>query len=559
MYHRTLSILFLCISSSMLAQVDSLVLTQRQLCDLELLLNGGFAPLEGFMCRDDYQSVINTMRLSDEKVWPVPIVLDVEQETAQELTKQKSVVLKKQDGTNVARLQIQDIYKPNKLHEVQKVYGSNDCAHPGIDYILNKTHDWYVGGSVELIEMPKHYDFQELRKTPKELKTYFNEHNIDKVVAFQTRNPMHRAHVALTMQAGKKIDGHILIHPVVGLTKPGDVDHFTRVRAYKQLLKYYPEGGVTLSLLPIAMRMAGPREALWHALIRKNYGVTHFIVGRDHAGPGNDSNGKPFYGWYDAQKLVKKFADEIGITMVPFAEMVYVQEHDTYMPRTEVPLGATILTISGTELRRRLKSGEHIPSWFTYSEVDQELRKRYPPKNKQGFTLFFTGLSGAGKSTVAEAIACRLMELQDRKVTVLDGDIIRRHLSTELGFSKEHRSLNVRRVGFVAQEISKHGGIAVCALISPYRVDRDFNKTLISDQGGYVEIYVSTPLEICEERDVKGLYQKAREGIIAHFTGISDPYEVPLKPSVVIDTSKDSIGHAVDKVVDFLQEQGYIH
>lgn len=548
------------LASQCLVALPSLVLTKRQLCDLELTMNGGFAPLQGFMSQQDYEGVVNNMRLADGTVWPMPIVLDVNDATAKILAQaeEKVLELKSPEGDILALMEVQDLWQPDRLHEVQNVYGTQNLEHPGVEYILNQTNPWYVGGRVTQVSAPAHYDFIELRKTPAELKAYFAKNNITKVVAFQTRNPMHRAHQELTFRAAKQIGGHLLIHPAVGLTKPGDVDHFTRVRCYKKLLKHYPEGSVSLSLLPISMRMAGPREALWHSIIRKNHGCTHFIIGRDHAGPGSDSKGVPFYGPYDSQELVKQYAQEVGIEVVPFNEMMYLPDLDCYKPSNEVSPDEKTLTISGTQLRKILRDGLEIPSWFTYPEVARQLRITYPPRSKQGFTVFFTGLSGSGKSTIANALALKLMELQNRQVSMLDGDEMRKNLSSELGFSKEHRSLNVKRVGFVANEITKNGGIALCPLIAPYQEDRDHNRNVISAHGGFVEVYVSTSLEECERRDVKGLYAKARAGIIPQFTGISDPYQVPTNPEVTIDAAVVSVNQALDMIVEHLKNEGFL-
>jgi len=559
-------LLLLCIviSQSIFCNI-SITLTQRQLCDLELILNKGFAPLEGFMTESDYNSVVETMRLADGSVWPMPITLDITQETAQKLLgvttkslENNILELRSPEGRLIANMNVEDIWKPNKLNEAEKVYRTTSTDHPGVQYLLNKTHDYYVGGKVDLVAMPHHYDFAELRKTPAELKQYFKENNISQIVAFQTRNPMHRAHFEITERAAKEINGHLLLHPVVGLTKPGDVDHFTRVHCYKELYKNYPRGSTTLSLLPLAMRMAGPREALWHALIRKNYGCTHFIIGRDHAGPGADSNGNLFYGPYDAQDLVMNYANEIGITVVPFKMVIYLPDEDRYEEISKITPDTRTAQISGTQLRKMLKDGVNPPEWFTYPEIAKILQKTYPPRNKQGFTLFFTGLSGSGKSTLANAVAIKLMELQDRKISLFDGDIVRKFLTSELGFSKQHRSLNVRRIGFVANEASKNGGAALCAFIAPYQQDREENRQLISALSNYIEVYVSTSLAECEKRDTKGLYEKARAGIIQQFTGISDPYETPKNAEIIIDTETISIDDGAKIIIDYLTKQGYI-
>jgi len=408
------------------------------------------------------------------------------------------------------------------------------------------------------VEAPIHYDFRHLRDTPAELRTRFSKLGWRKVVAFQTRNPMHRAHQELTFRAARQVEANLLIQPVVGMTKPGDVDHYTRVRCYEHLLGHYPEQTTALSLLPLAMRMAGPREALWHALIRKNYGCTHFIVGRDHAGPGKDSKGNDFYGPYDAQELLKAHQSEIGIEMVPFQMVVYVEDRAQYVPVDETREGDTVLNISGTEFRRRLQEGLEIPHWFSYPEVIQELRKTHPPRHRQGFTIFFTGLSGAGKSTIANALMVKLMELGGRRVTLLDGDIVRKNLSSELGFSREHRDLNILRIGFVASEITKNGGIAICAPIAPYAATRRQVRDNIEEVGGFVEIHVATPIDICEQRDRKGLYAKARAGIIKEFTGISDPYEAPEAAEIVIDTRAMTPDEAAHRIIVKLESLGYI-
>jgi sulfate adenylyltransferase len=534
-------------------------LTPRQLCDVELLLNGGFSPLQGFMKRADYERVCHNMHLVSGVIWPMPITLDVTEEFAKKLTPGSSkVALRDPEGVMLAVLNVEEVWQPDRKEEAQAVFGTTSKVHPGVDYLLNKSNPWYVGGRLEGLQLPSHYDFKTLRLTPAELRAEFSRIGWRRVVAFQTRNPMHRAHVELTFRAAKTVEANLLIHPSVGMTKPGDVDYFTRVRCYQLLLAKYPAGTVKLSLLPLAMRMGGPREAIWHALIRKNHGVTHFIVGRDHAGPGKDSDGRPFYGPYEAQELFKKNEKEIGVTIVPFSMMVYLENQDCYVPDSEVPAGARVLNISGTELRARLNEGRDIPSWFTYPEVVRELRRSFPPRHKQGFTIFFTGLSGSGKSTIANVLLTRFLELGGRPVTILDGDIVRKHLSSELGFSKEHRDINIRRIGYVASEITKNGGIAICAPIAPYDSVRKQVRQMIEPHGGFVLVHVATPLETCEQRDRKGLYAKARAGIVKEFTGISDPYESPADAEVVINTAELSPEEAAQEIILHLEQQGYI-
>lgn len=534
-------------------------LTARQLCDLELLLSGGFSPLRGFMNRADHEAVCHKMHLSSGVIWPMPITLDVTEDFAKKLTPGSSkVALRDPEGVMLAVLNVEDVWQPDRKDEAKSVFGTTSPVHPGVDYVLNKSNPWYVGGRLEGLQLPTHYDFRVLRLTPAELRAEFSRMGWRRVVAFQTRNPMHRAHVELTFRAAKTVEANLLIHPSVGMTKPGDVDYFTRVRCYQLLLSKYPPGTVKLSMLPLAMRMGGPREAIWHALIRKNHGVTHFVVGRDHAGPGKDSDGKPFYGPYEAQELFQKHENEVGVTMVPFSMMVYLEDQDRYVPDNEVPTGARVLNISGTELRARLNEGRDIPAWFTYPEVVRELRRSFPPRHKQGVTIFFTGLSGSGKSTIANVLLTKFLETGGRPVTILDGDIVRKHLSSELGFSKEHRDINIRRIGYVASEITKNGGIAICAPIAPYDAVRKQVRHMIEPYGGFILVHVATPLETCEERDRKGLYAKARAGIVKEFTGISDPYEAPADAEVTINTAELSAEEAAQEIILHLEREGFI-
>jgi sulfate adenylyltransferase len=532
-------------------------LSPRQLCDLELLLNGGFSPLPGFLARADYERVCGEMRLASGRLWPIPVVLDVSDDFARSLSSRDTIALRDAEGVMLAALHVDEIWRPDRTAEAASVYGTTSTEHQGVDFILNQTHPWYVGGRVEGVRLPAHYDFRPLRLTPAELRAEFARHGWRRIVAFQTRNPMHRAHQELTLRAAKAVEANLLIHPSVGMTKPGDVDYYTRVRCYQLLLSKYPTGTAMLSLLPLAMRMAGPREVLFHAIIRKNYGCTHLIVGRDHAGPGNDSSGKPFYGPYEAQQMMARHEEELGIAMVPFNMMVYLEEHDTYVPQDEVPAGARTLNISGTELRDRLNAGKDIPEWFTYPEVAQELRKTYRPRHQQGLTVFFTGLSGAGKSTIANVLRVKFLEMGGRPVTLLDGDIVRKNLSSELGFSKEHRDINIRRIGFVAAEITRNGGVAICAPIAPYHSVRQQVRAMIEPYGGFVLVHVSTPLEICEQRDRKGLYAKARAGLVKEFTGISDPYEEPADADVVIDADYTP-EEAAQEIILHLEREGFV-
>ncbi len=540
------------------AELPSWDLTPRQICDLELMMTGGFHPLKGFLGKDDYENVVENMRLADGTLWPMPITLDVSQSFADALSEGQDIALRDQEGVILAILSVSDIWTPDKANEAEKVFGADDAAHPAVNYLHHTAGPVYIGGPVTGLQPPIHYDFKMRRDTPNELRAYFRKLGWRRVVAFQTRNPLHRAHQELTFRAAKEAQANLLIHPVVGLTKPGDVDHFTRVRCYEAVLDKYPAATTTMSLLNLAMRMAGPREAVWHGLIRKNHGCTHMIVGRDHAGPGKNSAGDDFYGPYDAQTLFRKHADEIGIEMVDFKHMVFVQDRAQYEPADEVEDGATVLNISGTELRRRLREGLEIPEWFSFPEVVNELRRRYPPRSEQGFTVFFTGFSGSGKSTVANALLTKLMEMGGRPVTLLDGDIVRKNLSSELGFSKEHRDLNIRRIGYVASEITKNGGIAICAPIAPSATTRRAVREEIEQFGAFVEVHVATSIEECERRDRKGLYKLAREGKIKEFTGISDPYDVPTDPELRLDTENLEVDHCAHQVLLKLEQMGLV-
>jgi sulfate adenylyltransferase len=540
------------------ADLVSWDLTPRQICDLELLMNGGFYPLTGFLNKGEYETVRDDMRLADGSLWPIPINLDVNEDFSSKLSAGQQIALRDLEGVILATLEVGDIWTPDKSLEAEKVFGADDSAHPSVAYLHEQAGDVYVGGKITGLERPQHYDFRARRDSPNELRSTFRKLGWRRVVAFQTRNPLHRAHQELTFRAAREVKANLLIHPVVGLTKPGDIDHFTRVRCYEAVLDQYPQSTTALSLLNLAMRMAGPREAVWHGLVRRNHGCTHLIVGRDHAGPGNNSAGEDFYGPYDAQDLFRKHASEIGVEMVDFKHMVYVQERAQYEPADEVEKEATVLNISGTELRRRLAEGLDIPEWFSFPAVVKELRRSRPPRDEQGFTVFFTGFSGSGKSTIANALMVKLMEMGGRPVTLLDGDIVRKNLSSELGFSKEHRDLNIRRIGYVASEITKNRGIAICAPIAPYATTRRAVRQDIERYGAFIEIHVATSIEECERRDRKGLYKLARAGKITEFTGISDPYDVPESPELVLETEDLSVDDCAHQVILTLASMGLI-
>jgi sulfate adenylyltransferase len=525
-------------------------LTPRQLCDLELLLNGGFSPLRGFMTRPDYERVCGEMRIADGTLWPMPIALDVTEATAHEVRLGSELALRDAEGVMLAVLHVADVWKPDRTAEARAVFGTTSLSHPGVAQLLNESGPWYAGGELEGLQLPLHYDFEALRLTPRQTRAEFARRGWTRVLAFQTRNPMHRAHQELTLRAADRVNSNLLIHPSVGVTKPGDVDHYTRVRCYQAMIGTYPPETAMLSLLPLAMRMGGPREALWHAIIRKNYGCTHFIVGRDHAGPGNDVAGKPFYGPYEAQQMLQAHEGEVGISVVPFREMAYAPSLDRYVPDDEIPAGVETVNITGTEQRRRLQVGVDLPGWFTSPAVERELRRSVPLRRRQGFTVFFTGLSGAGKSTIANIVEKKLAA-RGRHTFLLDGDNIRHGLNRDLGFTEADRIENIRRVGEVARLMSDAGLIVLTAFISPFRAERHMVRRMIPE-GEFVEVFVDTPLADAEKRDVKGLYAKARAGELKNFTGIDSPYEPPENAEIHIDTTTFSAEEAADLIVERL-------
>ncbi len=537
------------------SHLQSIKISPRNLCDLELLATGGFSPLDRFMGHKDYERVLEEMRLVDGTLFPLPITLTVDKEAYESLGEE--VVLRDTQNNLIAVMKIEEAFPFDKEREARLAYGSTDSKHPMVSEMV-RWGNLCVSGELKVINLPKYYDFKEIRQTPAEVRSLLEEMGNDNVVAFQTRNPLHRIHEELTKRAADAVGGSLLIHPVVGLTKPGDVDHYTRVRIYKALVeKYYDRNKTALSLLPLAMRMAGPKEALLHGIIRRNYGANHFIIGRDHAGPGNDSTGKPFYGPYDAQDLFNKHADELGMKAVPFYELVYLPEQNIYVEADKIPAGAKVLNISGTQVRDDyLAKGKLLPEWFTRPETAKILRQMYPPKHSMGFCIWFTGLSGAGKTATAEVLTTLLLE-HGKQITQLDGDVIRTHLSKGLGFSKEDRDTNILRIGYVASEITRHQGVVICAAISPYRATRDECRKMVgSDQ--FVEVFMDTPIEVCESRDIKGLYAKARRGELKGFTGVDDPYEAPINPEISLKTVGVTPEENAHIIIQFLQERGFL-
>ena len=535
-----------------------ITLTDRQMCDLELLSIGAFSPLTGFMIRSDYESVLDRMRLQNDLLWPIPIYLDVDELQARKLEVGQSVALRDPEGFLLAIMHIEDIWQADRQKEAVQVYGTTDRSHPGTDYLFARAGQYYLGGKLEVISTPLHFDFKQLRMTPAEIRATFKKLGWKRMIGFLTHNPIHRPQFEMTINAMQQARTNLLLLPIAGMTRPGDFDHYTRVRCYRHVVQHYPPDSHMLSMLPLAMRMSGPREALLHAIIAKNYGCTHFITGRDHAGPGPDNNGQLYYESDEASKLAETHSQEIGLTVVQFTEMVYLPFEDEYRCADQVPEGTQVISLSGSDIRKRIRTGRRIPEWATFPEVIEELQKAYPPPRRQGFTVFLTGLSGAGKSTIAKIIYARFLEIGDRPATLLDGDIVRQNLSSELSFSKEHRDLNVQRIGFVAGEITKNRGIAICAPIAPYAATRSEIRRIIESYGGFTEVHVSTPLDVCEKRDRKGMYAKARAGLIQDFTGVDAPYEAPVAPEVRIDTTAITPDEAAGQIMLHLQRNGYI-
>jgi len=536
------------------ARLPRIQLTQRNLCDLELLATGAFSPLKTFMNSQDYRSVVHDMRLADGTLFPIPITLPVP--STDHISEGAEIVLADDHNDLLAIMRVEEIYEWDRQEEAKLVYGTTDLRHPLVSE-MQAWGDRCISGELKVVRLPKYYDFRRLRLTPSEVRAKLSELGYKNVVAFQTRNPLHRAHEEMTKRAAQKIDGTLLLHPVVGMTKAGDIDHYTRVQSYKALVdKYYPRSTM-LALLPLAMRMAGPREAIWHAIIRRNFGANHFIVGRDHASPGRGSDNKPFYGPYDAQHLITEHAPEIGVQPMFFSEMVYLADEGRYEESSLVREGQRTASISGTRVREDfLQRGRRLPAWFTRPEVAAILSAAHPPRHEQGFCLWFTGLSGSGKSTTADILTIMLLE-HGRQVTVLDGDVIRTHLSKGLGFSKEDRETNIRRIGFVASEVVRHGGGAICAAISPYRATRNECRAMIGSDR-FCEIFVDTPLRVCEDRDPKGMYSLARKGQLKGFTGVDDPYEPPQNPEITLDTINSSAEENAERILLYLIERGFI-
>ncbi|MCD4744341.1 MAG: bifunctional sulfate adenylyltransferase/adenylylsulfate kinase [Desulfobacteraceae bacterium] len=539
--------------------MPDVIFNDRQICDFELLVTGVYSPLRGFMTQTDYEAVLDRMSLTTNELWPVPICLDIHESLAVTLETGQSVVLRDQEGFLLGVMNVEDIWPVEIEKEALAIYGTIDKSHPGVNYLFNKSGKYYIGGRIEALSLPIHPDFRQIRMTPSEVRNIYKRLGWKRVVGFQTGQPLHRPQFEMTIQAMKKAKANLLLLPVTGVAKPGDFDHYTRMRCYRKVSKYYPPDSFVLNLLPLAMRMAGPRDAILHMIMGKNFGCTHFVIGHDHASPGKDSKGKKFYKYNDATLLSEKLSKEIGVNVVPFEKMVYVPFEDEYEVASKVRDNQESIFLSGTDISKRIRSGKKIPEWASFPEVVEELQKSYPMPAKQGFTIFFTGLSGAGKSTIAKVLYSRFLEMGTRPVSLLDGDIVRRNLSSELNFSKEHRDINVKRIGFVAAEITKNRGIAICAPIAPYERTRSDIRSSIETHGGFFEVHISTPISQCEKRDRKGMYAKARAGLLKGFTGVDDPYETPKNPELRIDTTDLTPDEAAQEVLICISQKGFIY
>jgi sulfate adenylyltransferase len=538
--------------------LPSITLNEHQLCDIELLTVGAFSPLKGFMKRPDYEAVLDRMQLQDGTPWPLPICLGVSAQEGEGLESGQSVALRDPEGFLLAIMHIEDIWSVDRKREAEAVLCTDDQRHPWVNYLYKKEGAYYVGGQLEVLSLPLHFDFRQLRQTPQEVRALFHKLGWSRIIGFQTRHPIHRPQFEMTLHAMQQAKANLLILPIVGLTLPEDFDYYTRVRCYQDVLRHYPPNTTLLSLLPLSVRMAGPREALLHSIIARNYGCTHFIVGHNHANPSLRQKDDSFYCNKQIRDLASQWSEKIGIRIMTFDEFVYLPSEDVYCPKEKVTAGVQTLSMSGDNIRARIRCGRKIPEWTTFPEVVHQIQKAYPEPGKQGFTIFLTGLSGAGKSTIAKVLFSQMLEIGGRPVTLLDGDIVRRNLSSELSFSKEHRDINVRRIGFVASEITKNRGIAICAPIAPYAFTRNEIRNSIEAHGGFIEVHVATPIEVCEQRDRKGMYAKAKAGLIKGFTGVDDPYEVPATPEVWIDTTGMSPDSAAQQILVFLGRQGYI-
>ena len=537
-------------------RLPSIQISYRSLCDLAMLAVGAFSPVDRFMGEKDYRAVLHTMRLADGTLFPVPLTLPVE--NVKNLEAGTDVLLRGPTNEMLAIMRLDEIYTWDLAGEAETVLGTTDSRHP----LVSEMHTWgkyYLSGPLSVINLPRHHDFPELKRTPAEVRTILEERGCSSVVAFQPRHPMHRVHEELTKKTMGEVNSSLLINPVVGKSNNSAIDHYTRVRCYKALIEnYYDQNATLLNLIPLAVRMAGPRAGLWHGIINRNYGANHFIVGRDRIGPGRDSQGNFFYTSSAVQTLFHQHEKEIGIRMVPFTEMVYVSKKDTYaMPEIARNERDDYITISGSAvIEDSLFNGSKLPGWFTRPEVAHILHEANPPKSRQGFCVWLTGLPSSGKSTIADILAPLLMA-RGKRVTLLDGDVVRTHLSKGLSFSTEDRITNILRIGFVASEIVRHEGVAICALISPYVSARDEARAMVGE-GRFIEVHVDTPIAVCRQRDVKGMYSQAMRGAIKGFTGVDHAYEPPRSPEVLVQTVDVDPLESARTVINFLENKGVI-
>jgi sulfate adenylyltransferase len=537
------------------ARLPSIQLSPRSLSDLELLATGALSPLDRFMGRADYLRVVEDMRLDSGLVFPIPVTLPVGDTPG--LREGAEVALRTPHNDVVALMRIEEMWAWDLAREARHVLGTTDVRHP----VVTEMHGWgrtCVSGPLTVLSLPKHHDFSDLRHTPGEVRAALAARGSGRMVAFEASHPLHRADEEMTKRAAGQIGGTLLIHPAVGLNQPGDVEYYARVRSYRLLIaRHYDPSRTLLNLVPLATRMAGPREALWHAIVHRNHGATHLIVGRDYADPAVGAGGQLFYGPHEAQAQLERHEGELGVTMVPAGDLVYLPREDRYEETSRVPAGVETATLSAAEVRDDyLAKGRPLPAWFTRPETAVILSQVSPPRASQGFCLWFTGLSGAGKSSIAEAVMVMLLE-RGRAVTVLDGDVVRTHLSRGLGFSKEDRDTNIRRIGFVAMEIVRHNGAVICAAVSPYEATRNECRAMVGNDR-FVLVHVDTPIEVCEQRDTKGMYARARRGEIRGFTGIDDPYERPANPDMVLTTTECTPEDNARAVVAHLVKLGFL-
>ncbi|THB79925.1 MAG: bifunctional sulfate adenylyltransferase/adenylylsulfate kinase [Desulfobacteraceae bacterium] len=540
------------------SSLPDVILNDRQICDFELLATGVYSPLTGFMKQIDYESVLHRFRLESSQLWPIPVCLDISETLAAGLEIGQSVALRDPEGFLLGVMNVDDMWEFDPQKEAEAIFNTTDVSHPGVDYLFNRSGTHYIGGSIQVVNLPIHSDFKKIRRTPLEVRQIFQRLGWKRIVGFHTRQPIHRPQFEMTLKAMSQAKANLLLLPVTGVSKPGDFDHYTRMRCYQKVVTHYPPDSHVLNLLPLSMRMAGPREAILHMIIGKNFGCTHFVIGHNHGSPGSDTNGTPFYPYDDTLNLAQDAQQELGIEVVSFEEMVYLPFEDEFKAASQVPENTDAISFTGTDIQQRIRAGKKVPEWASFPEVIAELQKSYPPPKSQGFTVFLTGLSGAGKSTIAKILYSKFLEAGTRPVSLLDGDIVRRNLSSELNFSREHRDINVRRIGFVAAEISKNRGIAICAPIAPYEKTRSEIRQSIEHYGGFFEVHVSTPIEECEKRDRKGMYAKARAGLLKGFTGVDDPYETPENPELRIDTSGLTPDEAAQEVLLYISQKGFI-